>query len=402
MSNKWGSALVAVATAMLAVLSLMFGILHPSLNYDAIPYAALAKQARGAAGKDEAFRELAAMVGAERFQAYVSGPYRERMYRDDDYFGVNRQLYTIRPFYIAVCSAVGWLIGSDIVATYLVSAVATALAVALSYVLAGMLGLAGLWRVAVPVTWIAAGGLNLASLSTPDALEALLTLLLVWTWMRGLWSGARTAWPALIAVLMVATRTDAVVLILLLACAAAVLQPHRRSATIAVGFAALLGFLVVEHVSGNYGYLADLNFQLIEDRAHPIVPNLTLNLAGYLHALGRGFLQILGADFQSALYAVFTAILLLAATRERHATASELADRGGQRRLVLCVGLAGYLIVRFVLFPAPWARYVTADYVLAGMLLARSLMPVSATAAQATSMPALRAPVAAESPHELG
>jgi len=385
MNNNSGSALVAAATAIIAALSLLFGSLHPSLNYDAIPYAALAKEVRGAGGKDEAFRQLAAMVGAERFQAYVSGPYRERMYRDDDYFRVNRQLYTIRPFYIAVCSAVGWLIGNDIVATYLVSAVATALAVALSYALAGALGLAGLWRAAAPLTWIAAGGLNLASLSTPDALEAVLTLLLVWTWMRGLWSAARTAWPALVAVLMVATRTDAVVLIVLLACAAALLEPRRRSAAIAVLLAALLSFVVVQHVSGNYGYLADLNFQLIEERSHPVVPNLTLNLMGYITALGRGLVQILGADFQSALYAVFTGMVLLAAIRERQTTATEFADGLGHRRLVLCVGLAGYLIVRFVLFPAPWARYVTAEYVLAGMLLTHSLLPKSATAAQGTT-----------------
>jgi hypothetical protein len=66
------SALPAIATALLAALCLGFGSMHPELNYDVIPYAALAKEMRGAGGKHEAYRELAAKVGDSRFQLYVS------------------------------------------------------------------------------------------------------------------------------------------------------------------------------------------------------------------------------------------------------------------------------------------------------------------------------------------
>ena len=89
------SALPAIATVLLAALCLGFGSLHPQLNYDVVPYAALAKEMRGAGGKEEAYRELASKVGDSRFQLYVSQPYRERMYRDDGFFQLNRQIYTI-------------------------------------------------------------------------------------------------------------------------------------------------------------------------------------------------------------------------------------------------------------------------------------------------------------------
>jgi hypothetical protein len=61
-----------IATALLAALVLVRGILHPQLNYDVIPYTALSKEMRGNGGKAEAYRELAAKVGSRRFQLYVS------------------------------------------------------------------------------------------------------------------------------------------------------------------------------------------------------------------------------------------------------------------------------------------------------------------------------------------
>jgi hypothetical protein len=374
------SALPAIATALFAALCLVFGSLHPELNYDVVPYAALAKEMRGAGGKQEAYRELASKVGDSRFQLYISQPYRERMYRDDAFFRLNRELYTIRPLYIFVCSGVGWLINSDIAATYIVSAVATALAVLLSFVLAGSLGVTGPMRLAVPLTWIATGALNLASLSTPDALETLLGLLFVMVSINGPWKGARAAGLLLISVLMVAARTDAVLLVTFLMVAEFALEPRHRWPASLVFLAALSTYLVIQKLSGNYGYIAVLNFQLIEDRAHTVMPNLTPNFYGYVVALAHGVVQILGKDFQPALFSVCASLLAFVAFRERRLRAAQVADQFVHRALILAVGLLGYLVVRFVVFPSPWARYMMSAYVLAGILFARAIRP-TATAA---------------------
>jgi hypothetical protein len=371
------SALPAIATALFAVLCLGFGSLHPELNYDVVPYAALAKELRGAGGKAEAYRELESQIGDSRFQLYVSQPYRERMYQDDGFFELNRQLYTIRPLYIFTCSVVGWLIKSDITATYVVSAVATALAVLLSFVLAGSLGVSGPMRLAVPLTWIATAALNLASLSTPDALETLLSLLFVMVSINGPWKGARAAGLLLIAVLMVATRTDAILIVTLLMVAEFALEPRHRWTASGVFLSGLTTLLLIQKLSGNYGYIAVLNFQLIEDHAHTVMPNLTPDLYGYVVALAHGVVQILGKDFQPALFSVCASLLAFAGLRERRLSASQPADRYAHRALILAAGLLGYLIVRFAVFPATAARYMMSAYVLAGILFARAIQPTA-------------------------
>jgi hypothetical protein len=301
------------------------------------------------------------------------------MYRDDRFFQLNSRLYTIRPLYIFLCSAVGWLIHSDISATYIISAVATAFAVLLSFVLAGSLGVTGPMRLAVPVIWIATGALNLASLSTPDALATLLGLVFVMVSINGPWKGARAAGLVLLAVLMVAARTDALLFVTFLMGAEFALEPRHRWPASLVFLAALSTYLVIQRFSGNYGYIAVLNFQLIEDRAHTVFPNLVPNFYGYVVALARGVVQILGKDFQSALFSVCVSLLAFVGLRERRLSATQGADRLAHRALILAAGLLGYLIVRFALFPAPWARYMMSAYVLAGILFARAIRPTATT-----------------------
>jgi hypothetical protein len=371
---------------MFAVLCLGFGILRPQLNYDVVPYAALAKEMRGAGGKDEAYRELASKIGDSRFQLYVAQPYRERMYRDDGIFELNRQLYTIRPFYIFMCSVVGWLINSDISATYVISAVATALAVLLSFVLAGSLGVTGQMRLAVPLTWIATAALNLASLSTPDALKTLLSLWFVVVSIHGPWKAARIAGLLLVAVLMVATRTDALLFVTLLMVAEFALGPRHRWPASLLFLAALATFLAIQKLSGNYGYIAVLNFQLIEDHAHTVMPNLVPNFRGYVMALAHRVVQILGKDFQPALFTVCVSLLAFAGLRERRLSAAQGADRFAHRALILVAGLLGYLVVRFAVFPATAARYMMSAYVLAGIPFARAIRP-TATAPRDRGVP---------------
>lgn len=361
---------------LLAALFVLRGILHPQLNYDAIPYAALAKEMRGNGGKVEAYRELASRVGPGRFEIYVSGPYRQRMYQDDGFFQTNKPLYTNRPFYIFLCSVVGSLFHSDIAATYIVSGVAASLAVLLSFVLAGTAGLAGNWRLAVPLTWIAAGGLNLAGLSTPDALETLLSLLFILTSTTGPWKGARAIYLLLLAAFMVATRPDALVFVSTLMLLEWLLAPRHRVISALIFLGALSTYLVIHKMSGSYAYIFELNFALLEDRAHDVVPNLAPNLYGYILAVIHEVLQILGEDFESALF--FLAISLLAVAWFREPATRE-AGGSSHRALILSAGLVVYLIVRFAIFPLPLARYMMNAYVLAGILFARSVQPTAST-----------------------
>jgi len=369
--------LAPIATALLAALFLVRGILHPQLNYDVITYVTLAKEMRGDGGKVEAYRELASKVGTSRFQEYVSGSYRERMYRDDGFFQANLRRYSIRPFYIALCSVVGSLVHSDVAATYIISAVSASLAVLLSYVIAGIAGLVGSWRLAIPVIWIAAAGLNLAGLSTPDALETLITLIFVLTSAAGPWKGVRAACLLLLAVLMVTTRSDALLLVTFLMLVEWLLEPRHRLISTLAFVAALATYLVVQKLSGSYADLESLSF--LVERSRDVVPNLVPDLHGYVLMVIHQILQTLGESFEYVLMLPAVSLLAIACCRERRVRAARGADGFNQRALILSAALAVYILARFVLYPVPAPRYLTNAYVLAGILFARAIQPIAPT-----------------------
>jgi hypothetical protein len=158
-----------------------------------------------------------------------------------------------------------------------------------------------------------------------------------------------------------------------------VLEPRHRWPASMVSLAALSTYIAIQKLSGNFGYIAVLNFQLIEDRAHTVMPNLVPNFYGYVVALEHGVVQILGKDFQSALFSVCVSLLAFVVLRERRLSAAQVADRFSHRALILAVGLFVYLVVRFVVFPATWARYMMSGYVLAGILFARAIRPTATT-----------------------
>jgi hypothetical protein len=318
-------------------------------------------------------------VGSTGFQSYVAGGYRERMYQDDRFFQTNLPLYTIRPLYILLCSAVGALIHDDLTATYSISAVAAALALLISYLIACYAGVTGHWRFAVPLTWIVAGGVNLASLSTPDALETLLSMLFVLIGIARPWRIGSTLCLALCAALMVATRTDAVLLVALLTLMQWLYVPRHRAAAALVFLAALVAYLAVQAASGNYGYVALLNF--VSDHSQLVVPDRVLHLHAYLAMAGAQVLLVLGGGFQQSLYLLATCLLAVAWLRERNLRAVSATDPVHEQALILSAALGAYLALRFALFPVPFARYVANAYVLAGILFARTIQLTGSTVA---------------------
>lgn len=370
------SALPLIATVLLAALFVVRGILHPELNYDAIPYVALAKEMRGDGGKAEAYREFASRLGSSGFQEYVSGPYRERMYRDDAFFQVNLRFYTGRPFYIFLCSVVGSLVRSDVAATYIISAVAAALALLLSYVIAGAAGLVGNSRLAVPLTWITAGGLKLAGLSTPDALATFVSLLFVLTSITGPWKGVRAICLILLAVLMVTTRAEYLLLVTILMLLEWLLEPRHRLIATLVVVGASSTYLVIQKILAPHGYVALVNFSLIHQFP---VPDLVPHWHGYIPVAIHQILQILGENFEYSLLPLAVSLLAIAWFRERRVRAAGEADEFSQRALILSAALALYLVVHFAIFPRPEARHLMLAYVLAGILFARAVQPTAPT-----------------------
>jgi hypothetical protein len=298
------------------------------------------------------------------------------MYRDDAFFQANLPLYTSRPVYIFLCSVVGSLVHSDVAAICIISAVAAALALLLSYVIASTVGLAGNALFAVPLTWITAGGLNLAGRSTPDALATFAGLLFVLISITGPWKGVRAICLILVAVLVVTTRTEYLFLLTFLMLLEWLLEPRHRLIATLVVVAALSTSLVIQKISGPYGYFAILNFSLID---HFPVPDGVPHWHAYPPMAIHQILQILGENFEYSLITLAVSLLVIAWFRERRLRMAGEADGFNQRALILSAALALYLIAHFAFFPLPEARYLTIAYVLAGILFARSVQPTAPT-----------------------
>ena len=369
--SPW-SLLPAALTVLVALSFLGFGFLHPALNFDLIPYATLAKEMRGAGGKDEVYRELAAKMGPARFENAVSAPYEKKMHEDDAFFAANLPFYEIRPLYIFLCSAAGLLIGNDAVATYAVSAIAAALAVLVSYAIVRMIGIpAGPWRLAAPLSWIVAGGLPIAALSTPDAVAALVGLLFVQAWLAEHRTGGRAIWLILLAGLIVAARTDAILFAAPLLLGEALLDPRRRAVALVALAAAAVTYAVIQKTTGNYGYIAILNFTMIDGPQKLLVPDLVPHPLGYVRAVAGGILQLL-SEGDGGIFLLAASFLALVSVREWRLRRAPDGNAFDRRILILACGLIFFLIAHFVLFPLPTARFFLGPYVLAGLLFARA------------------------------
>ena len=374
------SALPLALTVLLALAFLAGGLLRPGFNYDLLPYAALSKEMRGAGGKQETYRELEAQLGHSRYESlFLLTPYKVRMYEDDVYFDANLPLYRVKPLYVFLCSLVARLTGSDVGATYAVSSLATAAAVLLSWAILRRIGApTGSWQLALPLSWAVAGGLSLAQLSTPDALAAFLTLLLVWIALAESWTAWRAACLVLVIVLDVAARTDMVLFVASLCVCEAVFRPHHRRVAVIAGAAALASYLTINRLVGSYGYVAVLNFAFV-DRDRLLVPDLVPHVFGYLRALLFGVLMLFSSGYATGGLLLAVSLSAVAAVREWRLRASSEGSRYNAPVLALSATLVLYLVARFVLFPQPEARYITGICVLSGVLFARAAQPMQDT-----------------------
>jgi hypothetical protein len=179
----------------------------------------------------------------------------------------------------------------------------------------------------------------------------------------------------LLAVLMVTTRSDYLLLVTFLMLLEWLLEPRHRPVATLVFLGAVSTYLVIQKISGNYGYIAALNF--VFDNL--VVPDLVPHLRDYIRLAVHQIFQILGEDFSSALFLLAVSLLAVAWSREQGARAARRTDEFTQRALILSAGLLVYLVVRFALFPLPIPRYMMSAYVLAGILFARAVQPIPST-----------------------
>lgn len=259
---------------MTVLLTFYIGFFKPAYNWDMIGYVASAYKSDGFSNLDlleATYSDVKNEVSAEKFSAMTTGDYRATVYQD--YKSLEQQLpfYTPRVIYIALVKVAGIFGLSYSVGTYLVSSI---FACASVLVIAVMLKQLSLPIYALPFIVVFSGLLQIARLSTADAMACFFSLAALSVFLSG------KSYYLALAVLLPLVRTDFVILSVLLAFLG--FFSGRRLASILAASIAVILYLGVNKLMGNYGWLTIFNFTLIGIDPYPADMIVSNSLVDYV------------------------------------------------------------------------------------------------------------------------
>lgn len=278
---------VSAAARYLVLLATMAGVLllgigKPLHNWDMIGYAGSAYQLDGYRGQallDRTYRDVRSEVDADTFQTLTRGEhesdrhYRETVASDPKALSEQLPFYSIRVVFVEAIRFVGRLGTTYSKATYVVSAIASALAV---FALSRILLASGVHFAVLPVLTLVSGLPEVARESVADAPAILVALLCVWALLRG------SAMSFVCAAILPLMRTDYIIISCLIL-AVEFVSGKRVAATIAMALS-IVAYLAVNRASGNYGWLTLVNFSALSHTPYPAALTPSLNWKDYAKA----------------------------------------------------------------------------------------------------------------------
>jgi len=341
---------------LLSVLVLAYGLLNPKYNWDTIGYIASAEAISTddpAAIHQAAYAAIRDHVSPAEFRALIDGnSYRRAMYGSPDFLAAQLPFYQIRPVYVFTLHLAAKLGVNIALATYLVSALFVIAAAGVIYLILGHMWPVGR-AIYAPVVLLASQGLDLASLSTPDAMAyfgCLLAFYFLFT--------ERIGAALLIAPALVLVRTDLILFSGFLWAWVLFFYPGMRSrpAVYLSAIIAVLLYVAVNRTYGNHGWAAVFYHTFVEYLADPANAVFTIGLADYLGAVVDGTARIVTKPKQIA-HVLLAALCLYGARRLYRSDARQ--DRIISGLLVLSVG---YLAIRYLAFPLWHSRFFAAEF----------------------------------------
>lgn len=358
--------LYCLLLALVCLIVSVQALRKPIYNMDMVPYVVLAKTYRGESFADahqHTYTELREKFGELGTEKFFRPPH-DQLIRDLDTFEHKiLPLYAIRPLYIASIAAVGSITGNDIDASWWVSVISMALAVAVFGLLCLLAcqGGAMAWLF-LPMPF-ALGAVGVASISTPDALAcAVIAALAARLHSRG-WQ--LEAGAAAMLALLICARSDYLIFALGLTIwlwwHGVAPGRHQKAAAITL---ILLGINhAIQKLSGNFGFLPVYNLTLIDGYADlRKIPNHHFDLMLHLRLLLSAANKIL----ETAEFSVY--LLLMMAT----GLLSRIHQRANPWAWLAWLG-CGYAAIHILLFPKVWNRFFIASYLLAAIAFVVSL-----------------------------
>ncbi|SEK98675.1 hypothetical protein [Nitrosovibrio tenuis] len=238
-----------------ATIILVYGLLKPEHNWDMVAYVAAAFHKDGYRGGDltrETYGEIKKEASTKRFLPLITGEYRETVFKDPSSLEQQLPFYSIRVAYIQLIRLLKDIGLSYTKSTYVISAVFASLSVL-------VLGLIIL-ETAVPIAMLpiivaVTGYTEVARISTPDAMAGFFSLVGIYSLIR------RGKLVFFIAVILPLIRTDFILLSALLM-TFTYFHGNRLFSLFSLVSAVVI-YVLVTQLNGNYGYLTLFNFTFI-------------------------------------------------------------------------------------------------------------------------------------------
>jgi hypothetical protein len=365
-----GQATFLLFFTIFSIALLLFAFFKPLNNWDMVAYAGSAKSYATSDKKaihEFAYSELEQYAGEETFiKLTASSSYRRTFYSDPEAFRQALPWYQIRPAYTGlmyVLHAAGMNIYQ---ASRVVSAVAVLFAIWVFYFAFRRYVASILWF-AVPFFIVLYGGIENARLSTPDGLAFLYSGTLTYLFLR------RSRWAPWLLPVAILIRTDLIFLVALFAVYLFWFEKAQRiSATVSL-LASLTTYLVINKVFGNYGWSTVFYLVFISDFTlnYPADKDIHISFIQYFHAVLTGARKIIENDKFNAFIGIslLHAGTLLGTKR----LAVSLHSFMSQRINALAAISISYVFIHFLVFPAGYSRFFTAQY-LTGLLCFLSLL----------------------------
>ena len=345
--------------AVVSILLLLSGSFRPVYNWDLIPYIASAKAlecsdpiqihsfAYSVIGKTSATRMYSIST------THVDSLYRDSMRTDYSAFSYQLAFYKVRVLYILLIYLMFSVGINPVFATHFISAVSVFLAT-------WILFLIGRDRFSIPLRYailpivLAFGALQIAGLSTPDALAFLVVLSIIFFFY--------TDNPAIyvFSPLLVAVRTDLLILIVLLYLSLLLLKPAKKLlALVSLGIS--IGTFLILHWHYGYPGWKSVFYLTFLDKLTLTTPRV-FGLDLYFYALFRG----LWIAIKSPEFLFFSAIAGLGLfVSFRKFNRKFLFETLKSKSVILLLVSICYVVIRMIVFPLPEARFFVCAYAMA-------------------------------------
>lgn len=345
--------------------TVLFGYMslsEPTLNWDMIAYVANAYQYNTGSSIAEIqqmiYANLSRTISAEDFAKFYNSPSRVVLSTDPEAFGQTiKFFYDARVVYIGILAALMNLGMDPFFASYFISTTCSVLSILLLSRLLPIQMPLGLC-LSLPFIVLACGLLNVARFSSPDALAALVTIVMYWLLVRNYLVALLLLLP-----LSVLVRTDLILLMPMFVGYLFVANRISRTFLIFSGIVTVATYLILNHIivdgdpwSSVIGYNYGVKPTHTDDYIFPIT------ISSYLSYIVIGIKSFSYNPLFFMICALWVTGMFLFGSRFFFNPNNQSISRQHMDLMFLLVSCVAYVAVHFLMFPVTWIRFFAAQY----------------------------------------